>query len=268
MNSPSEPLAPGISFRDVQLRFGGQVVLEGVTLDLPGARLTGLIGPNGSGKTSLCNVATGVYRPDAGEVVVLGRDTRRLGAHAFGRMAVARTFQHAAVVPELTAWENVALGLPADERISLLRTISGSRRSRRIERGYRDRAVGVLDELGLADRADTPAAELTNLERKFVEVARCLVRAPQVLVLDEVASGLTRPEKAQLSEFVRTAFDDRCRGALVVVIEHDVEFIRGLCSHIVVLDRGRVLAEGTTAEVLADDRVRSVYLGGVAAQAR
>lgn len=258
----TDALGPGLQLEEVSLRFGGQTVLDKISLQLSLRQVVGLIGPNGSGKTSLCNVIGGAYRPTDGRVCVLGQRTDNLPNWKIGRLPIARTFQTSALVDDLSAWENVALGLRSDNDRGLFRTFVAGGAARQEERERRQAVIQVLTEIGMPDDAIlSPASALPNTQRKMVELARCLVRRPQVLLLDELASGLNTSDKRQVATGVRLALDKYCPDALVVIIEHDIDFIRTLCPTSIVLDQGRILAHGSTHSVLADESVQDAYLG-------
>ncbi|NRQ31135.1 ABC transporter ATP-binding protein [Nonomuraea sp. NN258] len=221
---------------DLRVRFGGVRPLDGVTLAFDSG-LCGLIGPNGAGKTTLFNVLSGFVRPVSGRVTADGADLLALPPHRRARWGLRRTFQQEQVVAELSAADNLRLaadhlGGPADQ--------------------------GLFGFCGLDDPS-RPAGALTLLERRRLELARALVGVPRIVLLDEPAAGLSEAESRALAEVV-VAVPDKF-DALVVLIEHDVALVSEVCATTAVLDFGRLLAAGPTAQVLADDRVRAAYLG-------
>ncbi|MGG8405607.1 ABC transporter ATP-binding protein [Streptomyces sp. 12297] len=239
---------PALEVHGVGVRFGGVRALAEVSLALRPGEVCGLIGPNGAGKTTLFDVVSGIRRPDRGRVLLDGRDVTRRSPVWRARHGMRRTFQRQQLFGQLTVADNL---LVAQEwRGGALRP--SERRARR------DRAAVVLAECGLAPLGDAYAGGLPVGRARMVELARALADPPRVLLLDEPASGMSAPERARLAEVVRLAAADGCA---VLLVEHNVAFVMELCARVVVLDLGRVLAEGTPAEVRADPGVREAYLG-------
>jgi len=245
---PSAPAADGPALRaaGVSRSFAGVQALADVDLEVRPGTVVGLIGANGAGKTTLINVMTGFDRPTAGTVSVDGRDVTRWPAPRRARSAgIARTFQHGHLFAGLTVRENV--------EVSALGCGAGPRESR-------ERAAALLAALGLADRADAPAAGLPHGDARKVGVARALATQPRYVLMDEPAAGLSEPEVPGLVEVI-----DRLRGdtgAGVLLVDHNVALILRVCDRIHVLDQGRTLAEGTPEEIRSNVDVTSAYLGG------
>jgi ABC-type branched-subunit amino acid transport system ATPase component len=238
--------------------FGGVVALDGVSLDVrPGATF-GLIGPNGAGKTTLFNVVSGVLRPTAGSVHLDGRSLDGLSQDAIARLGVARTFQNLQVFAGMSALDNVLTGCHGHGRTGLLGAALRTPSARREEARLRERAMAELAFVGLQERAEEPAASLPPGGQRLVEIARALVASPRILLLDEPAAGLTTRETEVLGDLVgRIA----ARGLTVVMIEHDMSLVMGVCDPVAVLNEGRLIALDSPEAVQANPQVVAAYLG-------
>ncbi|MGW6389173.1 ABC transporter ATP-binding protein [Streptomyces sp. NPDC055103] len=231
----------------VDVRFGGVHALRDVSISVRPGEVCGLIGPNGAGKTTLFDVLSGIRRPDGGSVVFAGEDVTRRSPVWRARHGIRRTFQRQQLFGQLTVADNLMV---AQDWRGGLRT--GARR-------HRERAATVLRACGVDALTDAYAGALPVGQARMVELARALADPPRVLLLDEPASGTTAEERGRLAAVVRhLAEEENCA---VLLVEHNVPFVMELCSRVVVLDLGRVLAEGTAAEVRADPAVREAYLG-------
>ena len=249
-SAPAETRRPGV-FRAaaVSRSFAGVRALEDVTLELHRHEVVGLIGPNGAGKTTLVNVMTGFDRPTSGRVELDGDDVTTWSAHRRGRNGLARTFQHGHAFRSLSVRENV--------EVAALGSGAGARDAR-------ERGTALLGLLGLLDAADAPAASLAHGDERRLGVARALATEPRYVLMDEPAAGLPETEVPEFAEVVRSVRDDH--GAGVLLIDHNMALIMEVCDRIQVLDQGRVLAEGTPAEIRSNLDVAAAYLGDTAVQ--
>lgn len=243
---PSAP--PLLSLSQVRVTYGGMVAVNDVDIDVPEGAIVGLIGPNGAGKTTLIDAVSG-FVPATGEMRLAGRRIDALRPHQRIRSAIGRTFQGIELWDDLTVRENVVVGLAA-----------GSGR----DRPSRPAALAaILDTLGLGEVADRPAGELSQGQRQLVSIARALVGGPRLLLLDEPAGGLDSAESLWLADRLR---DVRATGVSILLVDHDMSLVLGLCDHIYVLDFGTVIASGKPATIRADRAVAEAYLGRVATE--
>jgi branched-chain amino acid transport system ATP-binding protein len=250
------PKDAALTVTDLVVRFGGVTALAGVSFTVPRGKVCGLIGPNGAGKTTLFDCVSRLTRPRSGRIDLAGRDLLALPAHRVAELGVARTFQHLGLVPSLSVRENVMLGaqgagigfLPAALRLPGVRSR---------ERQLRERADAVLDQLALAGIAARPAAGLPYGTLKRIELARALAAEPDLLMLDEPASGLSHEEVDELAGVIEDVRADMT----VLLVEHHMGMVMRLSDTVVVLDFGRVVATGTPAQVREDPAVLAAYLG-------
>ena len=249
---------PALRLEDVARAFGGVQALTGVSLSVPAGCVVGLIGPNGAGKTTLFNVVTGFVAPDRGRCLLYGESITGLPVHEVAARGLARTFQNIRLFAEMTALENVMVGLHRQGRAGVLDAVLGTRRARREQEQFTRRAAELLERVGVRGQADRRAGTLPYGLQRRVEIARALATAPRVLALDEPAAGMNAAETDSLRELIATL---RADGLTVLLIEHDMRLVMGLCDRVAVLDRGRLIAEGPPSTVRNDPAVVEAYLG-------
>ena len=248
-----------LAVHDLGIRFGGLAALAEVSFEVSEGEILGLIGPNGAGKSTVFNVLTGLYRPDSGRVTFAGESLLGLAPHAIARRGIARTFQNTEVFRPLSVVDNVRVGLHARLRGGVVAAALWSPRVAREERAARERALTLLERLGLADVADVEAGALPLGRQKRLEMARALAAEPRCLLLDEPAGGLNPTETRELMEVIVRLREDL--GLTVIVVEHDMDLVMGISDRVAVLHDGRKIAEGTPREVAHDAVVLDAYLG-------
>ena len=251
--------APLLEMENIGRRFGGLVALEKVSFKVARGVIKSVIGPNGAGKTTVFNVISGLLRSDTGHVMLKGRRLNGMRPFQIARAGVSRTFQNPSLFLQMSVLENVMVGCHGRTRREFAACCLHAPGQRKEERAIREAARAHVARLGLEPWADAPAGALSFGQRRMVELARALATEPELLLLDEPASGLNTRETEDLGQLIQRF---RESGITVLLVEHDMSLVMGISDDIVVLHDGRVIAEGTPWAIQEDQNVVSVYLGG------
>ncbi|HEX5312915.1 ABC transporter ATP-binding protein [Aquabacterium sp.] len=251
----SQPL---LMVSGVSKRFGGVQALTDVGLSIQPGQVHGLIGPNGAGKTTFFNVITGLVPSDQGRFELAGLPYKPTAVHKVAKAGIARTFQNIRLFAEMSALDNVRVGRHVRTHVGWWQAVLRTPAFKREEAQIRAEAMALLEFVGLAHKANQTAHTLSYGDQRRLEIARALATEPKLLALDEPAAGMNATEKVQLRELIERI---RQQGRAVLLIEHDVKLVMGLCDHVTVLDQGKLIASGHPAQVQRDPAVIAAYLG-------
>ncbi|MBR4183755.1 MAG: ABC transporter ATP-binding protein [Lachnospiraceae bacterium] len=240
--------------------FGGLTAVDEFNISIAPTEIKGLIGPNGAGKTTIFNMLTGVYRPSRGTITLNGKDTKNMSPVQVNHAGIARTFQNIRLFDKLTVEENVKIGLHENVKYGMFSGILRLPSYWKEEKRSHERALELLDIFGMADEANVRADSLPYGAQRRLEIVRALATDPKLLLLDEPAAGMNPSETEELMKNIRKIRDDF--KIAVMLIEHDMNLVMGICENIVVVNFGKIIAEGTPEMIQNDARVIEAYLGG------
>ena len=250
---------PVLDVRNLGIDFGGLTAVDGFSITIGPTEISGLIGPNGAGKTTIFNLLTSVYQPTRGYILLKGIDTKGMTTSKVNRMGIARTFQNIRLFTDMTALENVKVGMHKDIKCSFVSSLLRLPAYFKSEKAANKKAMELLEFMGLGDVADVKAGSLPYGVQRRLEIARALATNPAILLLDEPAAGMNPSETAELTDQIRRIRDTF--NIAIFLIEHDMNLVMNVCEGIVVVNYGRIIAKGTPEQIKNDPAVIEAYLG-------
>jgi len=248
-----------LEIQNLAMRFGGLLAVDGVSLNVQEREIHSIIGPNGAGKTTVFNCMSGFYKPSGGKIIFRGKEIQGKPDYKISRMGMVRTFQHVRLFTQMSVVENLLVAQHRHLNTNLLAGLVKTPNYRERERKSLDRAAYWLERIGMLDQANVDAGNLSYGQQRRLEIARCMVTMPQLLMLDEPAAGLNPAETLELNRLIVSLKEDY--SVSVVLIEHDMNLVMDISDRITVINQGRPLASGTPREVRANDDVIKAYLG-------
>lgn len=250
---------PVLDVRNLGIDFGGLTAVDGFSMTIGKTEISGLIGPNGAGKTTIFNLLTSVYQPTRGSILLNGVDTKGMTTAKVNRMGIARTFQNIRLFSEMSALDNVKVGMHNSIKCSFASSLLRLPPYYKAEKKANERALELMDFMGLADMADAKAGSLPYGVQRRLEIVRALATNPGIILLDEPAAGMNPSETAELMHQIRRIRDTF--QIAIFLIEHDMNLVMGVCEGIVVVNYGRIIAKGTPEQIKTDPAVIEAYLG-------
>ena len=250
---------PVLDVRNLGIDFGGLTAVDSFNIALGPTEICGLIGPNGAGKTTILNLLTSVYQPTRGSILINGIDTKGMATFKANKLGIARTFQNIRLFSEMTALDNVKVGMHNEIKCSFLASLSHTPAYRKAERAANAKAMELLDFMGLADVADVKAGSLPYGVQRRLEIVRALASNPSIILLDEPAAGMNPSETTELMHQIRRIRDTF--HIAIFLIEHDMNLVMNVCETIAVVNYGRLIAKGTPDEIRENPAVIEAYLG-------
>lgn len=248
-----------LDVRDLSMRFGGLIAVDGVGLQLKPQEIFAIIGPNGAGKTTVFNCISGFYTPSSGSINLEGARLDGLGSHSVARRGVVRTFQNVRLFKRMTVLENLLVAQHQRQKVSVLAGLFNTASYRRQEQESIARAMHWLNYMGIAEFANREAGNLAYGHQRRLEIARCMITGPRLLMLDEPAAGLNPQEKKELQQLIGRLRDEY--QVTILLIEHDMGLVMGVSERILVMEYGKPIAMGTPEEIRNNERVIKAYLG-------
>ena len=248
-----------LDIQNISMHFGGLKAIEDLSFTIQKGEIRGLIGPNGAGKTTLFNVISGVYRPTAGHIMFQDLDISTLKPHQTARMGIVRTFQAITLFKNFSVLKNVLVGCHLHSQYNFWGALFDSRRTSQAEDQNMQKSMEILEFMGLADYCDELAVNLPHGHQRALGIGIAMAAEPNLLLLDEPCTGMNTEETAAMVELIKKIQD---RGITILLIEHDMKVVMGICDHITVINFGMKIAEGTPVEIQNDRDVHEAYLGG------